>query len=193
MPCIWTEMGDIPLPPEEDILAEPEEPGFFSTLAYLFERTGSIIAGNGWFFLGGALAAYYVWTKYGDQFVPHGSAKPVSQKDLKDFQYKEEQRLKHLAKLQEKYDKESAERAAQLQALEEEKKRARLAELEKLSSKITPEGSKLDEPSSSSNSGSRPAKKPKTQSLRPEYNPLMGDTSSSRACFRGPSSGRSGG
>jgi len=182
------------LMPIDEIMAEPDDPGFF---AYIFARTGEIIAGNGWFILGGALAAYYVWKKYGQALlIDKSGSKPVmSDKELKDFQSKEERRLKALEKLQEKYEKEATERAAQLKALEDEKKQARLAELDRLNSQY---GTKLGHPPEPSTSAqtstakSKSAKKPSgAPSFRPEYNPLMGDTTS-RVCFR-PSGGRSGG
>jgi len=157
-------MGDV-----EEIIAEPEEgPGFLQESlmqAHLF------ITSYGWFILAAAAGAYYLW-KNNWKNRAQTSFVAQSPDEIAAFQAKEEARLKAVQRLQEKYEKEAAERAEKLKKLDDEKKKARLIELEALDAK----GGKI-----------LGSKSSKSASFRPEYNPLMGDASSSdRVCYRRP-------
>jgi len=159
-------MGDI----VEEIIAEPEDgPGFIeSTLmqVHLF------VTSYGWYILAAAGGLYYLWK---NKINSAGEARyvPQTESEIAAFQAKEEARLKAVERLQKKYQQETEEKAEKMKKLDEQKKKARLEELIALDAKG---GQSL---------GSK-------KSLRPEYNPLMGDVSSSRVCDR-RSGGRSGG
>jgi len=172
-------MGDV----VEDIIAEPEEPSFIANLFSSLLLIPGIVQANGWYLLIAGALAYYVWSKRApsSSSPSYPSRANLSPKELQDFQSKEEARRRYVEQLQEKYNQESAEQAEKDRIKEEEKRKARAAELEALAKSRGIQ--KLGKGADTSK---------KNQSLRPEYNPLMGDTSSSRACFR-PSGGRQGG
>jgi len=169
----------------EELLAEEDEVGYITSV--IGAVTG-FIASYGWFLVAGGAAAYFLWQNYGpNQPSSSSQRKPLSPQEVNEFQSKEEARQRYVAKLQEKYEKEAEIRAEKVKQMEEEKRKARLAELEKLET-----GYKLGAANDSSRvPGQGKGRSSKSGSLRPEYNPLMGDTSSNRSCFQRPS--RSGG
>jgi len=172
-------MGDI----VEDIIAEPDEPSYFWKLMSSVQFVTAVIQANGWYILGAGALAYYVWRKQALSASSSSSSRAnMSPKELQNFQSKEEARRRYVEQLQEKYNRESAEKAEKDRIKQEEKRKARAAELQALA-KSSGGGQKLG-------TGTNADKK--KQSFRPEYNPLMGDTSSSRGCSR-PSGGRQGG
>jgi len=170
-------MGDIP----EELLAEEEEVQG-GLVAGIFGTATGILSSYGWYILAAGAGGYYLWSNYSQQFLGTGNAgnRRLSSKEAQEFQSKEEARQKYVTRLQEQYEADAAARAEKQKQMDEEKRKARLAELEQLELKG---GRRLETES-----------KPKSsaQSFRPEYNPLMGDTGSNRVCFRS-SGGRSGG
>jgi len=162
-------MGDI----VEEIVAEPDEVGF---LEKVFLVVHYIVRAYGWYFLIAMISIYYIWRKKWS--IPnYRDSRPQTQEEIESWQAKEEKRLQAIQRLQQKYQSEAESKAEQQKLMDEEKKKARLAELEALNK--TAEGHRL---------GGDTSKK----SLRPEFNPLMGEDSS-RVCFRRPGGGAGGG
>jgi len=106
----------------EEIIAEPEE------TAHLF------IANNGWYLLAGGIAVYYLYRNYAKELFPqqNNPAKPLSPEEVAAFLTKEEQRKLAVEKLQERYAKDALVREEKMKKLEEEKRKARMAELKRL-------------------------------------------------------------
>jgi len=164
-------MGDI----VEEIVAEPDEVGF---LEKVFLVVHYIVRAYGWYFLIAMISIYYIWRKKWS--IPnYRDSRPQTQEEIESWQAKEEKRLQAIQRLQQKYQSEAESKAEQQKLLDEEKKKARLAELEALSKTAEGQGHRLG--------GGDSSKK----SLRPEFNPLMG-VDSSRVCFRRPGGGAGG-
>jgi hypothetical protein len=172
----------------EDITAEPEEMGYLASarlhLDSLFSAVHLFFTSNGWFILLGGIGLYYLWTtKISPWLARKQGLKPKSPEEEDALHRKEEQRLQAIQRLQQKYQEDAAVRYEKLQELKEKKDRERREELDRLERSLG--GQKLGESSKSAKSG---------PSLRPEYNPLMGDSSTSgRVCYRRPGGGGAGG
>jgi len=171
-------MGDAV--PVEEILAEPEDPGFIQGV---LGGILSTLTSNGWLIVGLGALTYYLYQRQfqgssSSSGIRLGSGRALQTPEEREAQQNRDQaRREAVLKLQEKYRKEAEERAEKLKQLEEQKKKERLQELERLEAIR----------------GGRRLGEDQRKSFRPEYNPLMGDTSnSSRVCSR-PSTGRGGG
>jgi len=165
-------MGDI----VEEIVAEPDEAGFLEKV-FLFVHY--IVRAYGWYFLIAMISIYYMWRKR--WHIPnYRDSRPQTQEEIESWQAKEEKRLQAIQRLQQKYQSEAESKAEQQKLVEEEKKKARLAELEALNKSA--EGHRLG--------GDRGDSSKK--SLRPEFNPLMGGEDSNRVSFRRPGGGAGG-
>jgi len=165
--------------PVEEIIAEPEEPGYFVSI---LKTGGEVVSSNGWYIVAIAAISYYIYKNYfesNSSSLIQGQGRTLrAPEEVAAQTSKDEARRQAVLKLQQKYQKEAEERAEQLKKIEEKKKKERMEELERL--EAIRGGKRL---------GDNQTKK----SFRPEYNPLVGDTSSSsRACSR-PSTGRQGG
>jgi len=170
-------MGEVHMD-AEDILAEPDEPSTtILSLVLGFLHT------YGWYIIAAAIAGFMYYKNRLSSVTSAGSGgnAPKTAAELQDWQSKEEQRLKAVQRLQEKYAQDAAIRAERQKQLDEEKRKAKLEEMQKLAGKVDI-GQKLGE-------GDDKNKK----SFRPEYNPLAGDAGSSgRVCFRRPGGGSGG-
>ncbi|ODM95965.1 Selenoprotein S [Orchesella cincta] len=167
-------MGDVPT---EDIIAEPEEP-----TAGVFSVALSLLQAYGWYLIAAGVGLYFYHRNRISSPATARSNKPKSPAEVQDWQAKEEQRLKAVQRLQEKYAQDAAVKAERQKQLDEEKRKQRLEEMQKLAGKVSV-GNKLGSGDDENNK----------KSLRQEYNPLMGDQgSSNRVCFRRPG-GASGG
>ncbi|CAG7834138.1 unnamed protein product [Allacma fusca] len=166
-------MGDLPV---EEIIAEPEEPTFFVSA---LKSSIDIVSSNGWYIVAIAAITYYIYKNYFENNSSLREGRTLqTPEDVASQNSKDEARRQAVLRLQQKYQKESEERAEQLRKIEEKKKKERLEELERLEA---------------IRGGKRLGDSQTKKSFRPEYNPLMGDTSGSqRACSR-PSTGRQGG
>ncbi|CAL8111308.1 unnamed protein product [Orchesella dallaii] len=96
-------MGDIPT---EDIIAEPEEPtdGAFSIVLNLLQAYG-------WYLIAAGAGLYYYYRNRLPSSTSSASSQPKSAAEVQDWQSKEEQRLKAVQKLQEKYAQDAAVKA----------------------------------------------------------------------------------
>jgi len=184
----------------EEIIAEEEDPGYVEAV---IGSVTALISGYGWYILAGGAAAYYVWKNYGPKYTTTesgaagaGGKRALSAAEAADFQRKEEARQRYIAKIQEQYEKDAIVKAERVKQLDDEKRAARLAEVDRLAGKEAG-GHKLGDGAGSSTSvpksESKAAKSKSAQSFRPEYNPLMSDTRSSRFCSSRGAGGRAGG
>jgi len=154
----------------EEIIAEPDEIGY---LAATFAFVHHLVRSYGWYLILGLIGSYYLlrnrWRA--------SAAVEKTPQEVESWKAKEEQRLKAIERLQQKYKEDAAVQAEKQKLLTEAKQKARLEELEKL----TKDGQKLG------GDGAGTSKK----SFRPEYNPLMGD-GQDRVCYRRPGGGAGG-
>jgi hypothetical protein len=124
-------MGDeVPI---EEIMAEPEEPGFLPTII----KSGvEIVSSNGWYIVGIAAITYYIYKNYIASNVSlrqGGQGRTLlAPEEVAAQTSKDEARRQAVLKLQQKYQKEAEERAEQLKKIEEKKKKERLEELDRL-------------------------------------------------------------
>jgi len=117
--------------PTEDIIAEPEEPtaGAFSIVLNLLQAYG-------WYLIAAGAGLYYYHRNRIPSPASSRSSQPKSPGEVQDWQAKEEQRLKAVQKLQEKYAQDAAVKAERQKQLDEEKRKQRLEEMEKLAGKV---------------------------------------------------------
>jgi len=165
-------MGDV----VEEIIAEPDELGY---LAATFAFVHHLVRSYGWYLILGLIGTYFLlrnrWR------ASAAIDRPKTPQEMESWKAKEEQRLKAIQRLQQKYEEDAAIKAEKQKLLEEQKQKARLAELEKLTKNS--DGHKLGNGDGAGTS----------KSLRPDYNPLMGNSSDSdRVCFRRPGGGSGG-
>jgi len=137
----------------EEIVAEPDDPGFIALLSSFFLSVHTFVAANGWYILLGGGAAYYLWKTKINSPAANRNA-PNSPEEVQAWQVKEEQRLKAIQKLQERYAADAEARAEKQKLMEEKKRKDRLAEIEALEKQAA--GHTLGGNSKSNNSSFRP-------------------------------------
>lgn len=199
----------------EQVIAEPDEqeveglhppsleqqnPALFTNL---FMRVSSFMVSYGWYTLGFLLVGFLTWTRVEPKIKRWLRKRDDDQEAAKYHKNPDILLSRHQAldvarqKMQEQYNKAAYENLEKMKAKEEQTRELKIAEWERMQSG---KGHKLKDKSSasvsdanstsSSSAKNKPATKPR---MRPEYNPLTGDTGASSCRWRPTSRGASGG
>jgi len=172
---------------------EQNNPWFLSQVVFYVT---SFIVQNGWFCVGLAIAGYYLWSKFQPKVQELKARRERDNeaaeyhKDPDKFIAKERAIAAARQRMQEEYNKKSEENLELLKLREEQKRQQKLEETAHL-----PVGRRINETNNSASASSNTVnKKDKGKpKLRPEYNPLMGDYSSSSSSGWRPSRRTGGG
>lgn len=174
---------------EEEVMAEPEDvvhpptleqnnPWFLSQVVFFVT---SFVVQNGWLCVGLAIACYYLWTKFQPKVQELKARRERDNeaaeyhKDPDKFMAKERAIAAARQRMQDDYNKKSEQNLEELKLREEQKRQQKLEEYAHL-----PAGRRINETNNSASSNTVTKKKDTGKpKLRPEYNPLMSDTSSS--------------
>lgn len=166
---------------EEDVhppTLEQNNPWFISQVVFYIT---SFVVQNGWFCIGLAIAGYYLWSKFQPKVQELKARRERDNeaaeyhKDPDKFIAKERAIAAARLRMQEEYNKKSEQHLEVLKLREEQKRQQKLEESAHL-----PAGRRINETNNSASTSTATKKQDKGKpKLRPEYNPLMSDYSSS--------------
>ncbi|KAK8385992.1 hypothetical protein O3P69_010621 [Scylla paramamosain] len=199
----------------EQVIAEPDEQELEgihpptleqqnpALITYLVTRVLSFLTAYGWYAVGFLLVGFIAWTRL-EPKIKRWLKKREDDQEAAEYHKNPDILLaRHQAldvarqRMQEKYNKAAYESLEKKKVREEKMREDKIAEWERMQSgkghklKDKSSASVSDANSTSSNSAKdKPATKPR---MRPEYNPLTGDTGASSCRWRPTGRGPSGG